>query len=425
MKAWMVRALTTTTVAVALCMTAPTSRAADLPAAPAGSSWAIEDTWAKVKPDDAGRWPEIKVADTSAYRDTTDDGTGMVAANCENFPNEGPGNVFDNSDAKLCAKQADIQVDYTYAAGRKEAIVAYALTSANDFPERDPRDWQVLGSDDGQTWTTVDERKDETFMDRHFKRVFEVQKPAAFATYRFKVLKNSGAVSSQIEEIELFVPKAPAKKLTDAEVDAFLNSAAAGEGFVPLFKADLADAVYPKGVWSVSDGVLTATEDQAIWSGKDHERCVIDLEFQTAPGTNSGVIVYCSNLDNWIPNSVEIQIADDFAKEWAEKPGTWQCAAIFGHLAAGKRMVKKPGEWNRFTILCYDQRLVVALNGEKVTDMDMSRWTSAKTNPDGSEIPPWLSRPFAGLQTRGRIGFQGKHAGAPIYFRNLRIRDLQ
>ena len=39
------------------------------------------------------------------------------------------------------------------------------------------------------------------------------------------------------------------------------------------------------------------------------------------------------------------------------------------------------------------------------------KWTSAKTNPDGSDIPRWLSRPVAELPTHGRIGLQGKHAG--------------
>ena len=64
------------------------------------------------------------------------------------------------------------------------------------------------------------------------------------------------------------------------------------------------------------------------------------------------------------------------------------------------------------------------LNGKKVTEMDMSRWTSAKTNPDGSPIPEWLSTPFAELPTKGYIGLQGKHAGAPVWFRNIRVREL-
>ena len=145
---------------------------------------------------------------------------------------------------------------------------------------------------------------------------------------------------------------------------------------------------------------------------------------KTADGTNSGVIVYCSNMMDWIPNSVEIQIADDFAKKWADSPPSWHCGAIFGHLPPTKSMVKKPGEWNRFTIRCKGKFIDVVLNGEQITSMNMDDYTSAKTNPDGSEVPSWLSTPFSELPTKGKIGFQGKHAGAPIWFRNIKVKEL-
>jgi hypothetical protein len=196
-------------------------------------------------------------------------------------------------------------------------------------------------------------------------------------------------------------------------------------GWADLFKPDLSDAEYPPGVWTFTDGILTASEDQCIWTTKDYRNFVLDLEFRTAPGTNSGVIVYASDTKDWIPNSVEIQIADDFAEEWAKSPATWHCGAIFGHLAPTKSAVKRPGEWNRYTMTCRGPLITVVLNGEKVTEMDMRKWTSAKTNPDGSEIPTWLSKPLAQLPTRGRIGLQGKHAGAPIYFRNIKIKEMR
>jgi len=192
-----------------------------------------------------------------------------------------------------------------------------------------------------------------------------------------------------------------------------------------LFKPDLSNAIYPKGVWSVMrSGWLTASEDQSIWSQKEYENFTIDLEFMNAKGTNSGVIVYCSDMKEWIPNSVEIQICDDFAAQWAKMPATWHCAAIFGRAAPTKSTVKKPGQWNRMTITCKGPKISVMLNGELVTDIDMKKWTSAKKNPDGSEIPAWLSKPMAELPTKGRIGLQGKHAGAPIYFRNVKIKLL-
>jgi hypothetical protein len=197
-----------------------------------------------------------------------------------------------------------------------------------------------------------------------------------------------------------------------------------GKAWKMLFEPDLSDAVYPEGVWSYEDGVLTATEDEAIWTEQDYDNFIIDLEFKTAEGTNSGVIVYASNTENWIPNSVEIQIADDYAEQWANADPTWQCGAIFGHLAPTHSAVKKPGEWNKYTITCKDKMIWVMLNGEMVSEMDMSKWTSAKTNPDGSEIPSWLSTPFAELPTHGKIGLQGKHAGAPVWFRNMKIKEL-
>ena len=191
-----------------------------------------------------------------------------------------------------------------------------------------------------------------------------------------------------------------------------------------LFAADLSNATFPEGVWTFEDGVLTASEDQVIWSKKDYDNFIIDLEFKTEDGTNSGVIVYCNNMQNWIPNSVEIQIADDFAEKWAKSPKTWHCGAIFGHLAPSKSMVRKPGEWNRFTITCKDKMVYVMLNGWMVTEMNMDLWTSATKNPDGSNIPSWLSTLVAELPTHGHIGLQGKHAGAPIFFRNMKIKEL-
>lgn len=191
-----------------------------------------------------------------------------------------------------------------------------------------------------------------------------------------------------------------------------------------LFKADLSDATYPKGVWTFEDGVLTASKDQCIWTEKEYEDFVLDLDFKTDAGTNSGVIVHCSDIKKWIPNSVEVQIADDFADKWKNSPKTWQCGAIFGHLAPTKSVVKQPGRWNHMQVTCKGKIITVVINNEKVSEMDMNLWTSAKKNPDGTDIPRWLNRPFAELPLKGRIGLQGKHAGAPIYFRNMRIREL-
>ncbi len=192
-----------------------------------------------------------------------------------------------------------------------------------------------------------------------------------------------------------------------------------------LFSTDLSNAIFPEGIWSFENGEFTATEDQFLWTKKDYDNFVLDLEFKNADGTNSGVVVYCSNLDDWIPNSVEVQIADDFNEKWANSPKSWQCGAIFGRKPATHSAVKKPGEWNRYTITCIDNMIYVLLNGEHVNEIDLSKFTDAKINPDGSKAPSWLSNPPSELPTHGKIGFQGKHAGAPVYFRNIRIMEIK
>jgi len=192
----------------------------------------------------------------------------------------------------------------------------------------------------------------------------------------------------------------------------------------PLLGEDYWLAVFEEGSWEVEEDVLVAYEDKVLWAPGEYENFEMKFEFMNEAGTNSGIIVYCTDQENWIPNSVEIQIADDYGK-WEDQRKDFQCGAIFGHLPANEqKVVKVPGEWNQMEVTCKGQIIEVVLNGKKVTTMDMSEWTSGTTNPDGSEIPSWLPTPFAELPTKGSIGFQGKHGDSSIRFRNFRIKEL-
>ena len=191
-----------------------------------------------------------------------------------------------------------------------------------------------------------------------------------------------------------------------------------------LFGENYSLADFEEGSWEVREDLLVALEDKVVWAPGSYENFQLEFEFMNETGTNSGIIVYCTDQENWIPNSVEIQIADDYGK-WESERKDYQCGAIFGHLPANEqKVVLPPGEWNKMKITCMGQLIEVVLNGKKVTTMDMSEWTSGTTNPDGSEIPSWLPTPFAQLPTSGSIGFQGKHGDSSVTFRNVRIRDL-
>jgi len=342
---------------------------------------------------------------------------------------EGPEKAFDgDSGTKYCTKSPTMWIQYAFDTGKKR-ITAYAITTANDHPERDPKDWTLQGTNDGETWDVVDRRPGEKFSDRFQRRRFEVTKPGDYAVYKLDVTKNHGENTSQLSELELLTAEDLKKKanpppLKEIRRKGPLTSHPDASGWKTLFADNLSNADYPKGVWTVSNGELTASRDKALWTKKGYENFIVDLEFRTADGSNSGVLVYVTDTARWVPNSVEIQITDDFADKWAKANPTWRCGAIFGRLAAKKSMVKKPGEWNRFTITCEGPFIDVVLNGEHVTAMDMRKWDSATKNPDGSAKPRWLNKPLSKHPTRGRIGLQGKHAGAPIWFRNIRIKEL-
>lgn len=179
------------------------------------------------------------------------------------------------------------------------------------------------------------------------------------------------------------------------------------------------------GVWSFENGVLTATEDENLWTKNWFGDCVIDLEFRCEPGANSGVFLGNFDDKNWMPTSIEIQICDDDAPQWQAKPATWHTGAFFGHQAPLKRASKPAGEWNRLTITDQGTRLTVLLNGEVVNEIDLARFTDGAQNPDGSEVPSWLrGQPWSQRPKLGRIAFQGRHAGAGIEFRNVKLLRL-
>ncbi|CAL2071191.1 Alpha-1,2-mannosidase [Streptomyces murinus] len=72
-------------------------------------------------------------------------------------------------------------------------VRTYALTSANDDAERDPRDWKLLGSSDGKDWKTLDTRAGETFSERFQTKSYDLQQAAEYQHFRLEVTKNNGA----------------------------------------------------------------------------------------------------------------------------------------------------------------------------------------------------------------------------------------
>ncbi|MFF7544563.1 GH92 family glycosyl hydrolase [Streptomyces canus] len=83
-------------------------------------------------------------------------------------------------------------------------VVTYALTSANDFAERDPRDWTLKGSADGKDWKTLDTRSGESFDERFRTKSYDIADPAEYQHFRLEITKNNGASGIlQLADVQL------------------------------------------------------------------------------------------------------------------------------------------------------------------------------------------------------------------------------
>jgi len=133
--------------------------------------------------------------------------------------------------------------------------------------------------------------------------------------------------------------------------------------------------------------------------------------------TNSGVFVRTGSIKEWLHTAIEVQILDSYG---TEKPSKHDCGGIFDCLEPSKNMVKKPGEWNQYTIICQANKINVILNGEEIVDMDLNNWPKAHKNPDGTKNK--FNIAYKDMSREGHIGLQ--YHGHPIWFRNLKIKEL-
>ncbi|MBO0828352.1 MAG: ThuA domain-containing protein [Streptosporangiales bacterium] len=144
-----------------------------------------------------------------------------VTASDDNPPNETKDKAFDGkTDTKWLAHAPTAWI--TAKLEKPTVIAHYALTSANDSPGRDPKDWTLQGSNDGQTWTDLDSQAGQTFAQRFQTQDYKFDNTTAYLYYRLNITANSGEPLTQLAELGLFGPDAgppPTDKVQQATVD--------------------------------------------------------------------------------------------------------------------------------------------------------------------------------------------------------------
>ncbi|MEU9757922.1 glycoside hydrolase domain-containing protein, partial [Streptomyces althioticus] len=83
-------------------------------------------------------------------------------------------------------------------------VQRYALTSANDHEERDPRDWTLKGSTDGEDWTTLDTRTGETFEERFQTKTYALDASVVgeYRHFRLEITRNGSGDLVQLADVQ-------------------------------------------------------------------------------------------------------------------------------------------------------------------------------------------------------------------------------
>ncbi|CAH8299180.1 unnamed protein product [Eruca vesicaria subsp. sativa] len=90
-----------------------------------------------------------------------------------------------------------------------QELVAYELMSANDAPERDPKDWVLEGSNDGgSTWQVLDKQTSQVFDERFQRKSYKITSPGFQANlfrFRFLCVRDVNSTSRlQLGSIDLY-----------------------------------------------------------------------------------------------------------------------------------------------------------------------------------------------------------------------------
>lgn len=157
------------------------------------------------------------VIDTTIVYKTTEAGD-IVAGQCtittpistaitprgENPPNETAVKAFDSSSS---TKWLDFSPTtwIIFSTTAPIAPSSYSITSANDAPDRDPKNWTLYGSNDRVFWTAINSQTGQTFASRFLTKNYSMTPPAtAYSHFKYEVTLNNGSATIvQLAEIAI------------------------------------------------------------------------------------------------------------------------------------------------------------------------------------------------------------------------------
>jgi hypothetical protein len=184
------------------------------------------------------------------------------------------------------------------------------------------------------------------------------------------------------------------------------------------------DADEHPGVWKINEQGEVYPAKPGAYLNTKRRYCDFRLELEFKMGArhkaNSGVFLRMHDVHNPVGTGREVQILDntDYKVPFDALNAN---GALYDLVRPAVDANRPIGQWNQFRITADGSLVVVELNGKEIVRADLDRWTVAGKNPDGSHN----KYPYAigALPREGFIGLQN-YGGAPVWFRNIRIKPL-
>src|SRR5699024_3649232 len=200
-----------------------------------------------------------------------------VSASDENEPDEVAANAADgNPNSKWLAFTSTGTL--TDELSEAAAITGYSITSATDAPDRDPKDFTVQGSTDGETWTDLDIRTGQSWAteessNRQVTTTYELtERSPDYTHYRLQITANNGDNDLQLADWDLLdsqreTPPSPmVTEVTDGPTSS--STAKTGVGFTGVQSLRYAGRVLTDGdataINELFDVNLQVTEDSEL-----------------------------------------------------------------------------------------------------------------------------------------------------------------
>ena len=137
---------------------------------------------------------------------------------------EGPDKAFDNlmtssSFSKWCVMRGaspstPAPIMYDFAGSTAHAVTTYTITTGNDVPARDPKDWTFQAckvgftctADSGANWDVLDTRTSQfSGASRYQTNTYSFSNTTAYQQYRLRISANNGDTTyTQITELQMY-----------------------------------------------------------------------------------------------------------------------------------------------------------------------------------------------------------------------------